>query len=221
MTRRKQAKTRLLFEETDIRLLGAVSLETGRDAAFEFELLAESYHLTANAAVEALAANDSFQRAGWGSIAFRAFPVIFLYRQALELTVKAIIISGAPLAEYHGDKIDRGVLYREHNFEKLRPFAETVMKSVGFGWDFGVPRLASLSDFRRLLAEFDQFDPSSTTCRYPVDGSGKPSFGGTRTFNLYKFAETMDSILEALAVAPGAISSTIDEYFSSLSPEHW
>src|SRR4051794_23381607 len=101
-------KEKILFAETNIRMRGAVSLETGRDAAFEFELLAESYRDTANVAVQALADDDAFARAGWGSIAFRAFPVIFLYRQALELLVKSIIVAGTPLLEFHGDSIDIG-----------------------------------------------------------------------------------------------------------------
>jgi hypothetical protein len=207
---------KILFGETDIRIRGAVSLETGRDATYEFELLAESYHQTANVAVEALAKDERFESMGWGSVSFRAFPVVFLYRQALELLIKGIIVAGAPMVELDGGDVDMSVVYSEHNFEKLRPMVEKVMEAMGFGWDFDVPALRSLKDFRRLLSEFDQFDPTSTVCRYPVDGGGNPSMEDTRCFNLFRFAETMDSILEALAIAPGAISATVDQYLSHL-----
>lgn len=209
-------RKKLLFEETDIRIHGAVSLETGRCTVYEFELLAESYRETANRSVEALAKDDVFLSRGYGSIAFRVFPIIFLYRQSLELTVKAIILAGAPLVEYHGDPVDLRLVYREHNFEKLRPIVEKVMEALGFDWDFRIAGLRSLRDFRRLLAEFDEFDPTSTVCRYPVDGVGNPSMDDTRCFNLFKFAAAMDSILEALEIVPGAAKTTVDQYFSYL-----
>jgi hypothetical protein len=207
-------KRKLLFEDADVRIQGTVELETGRSTIYEFELLAESYRETANRAVEALASDEAFLNRGYGSIAFRAWPIIFLYRQALELTLKAIIIAGAPMIEYHGGEIDMRIVYSEHNFEKLRPMVEQVMEQMRFGWNFDVAGLRSLQDFRKLLAEFDDFDPTSTVCRYPVNGAGKPSMDNARCFNLFKFAAAIDTVLEAIAIAPNTIDTTVDQYFS-------
>jgi len=80
-----------------------------------------------------------------------------------------------------------------------------------------VPHLRSLEEFRKVLAEFDGFDPTSTLCRYPVDGAGNPSIDEARCFNLFTFADTMDSILEALSVAPGAISASVEQYLSHIA----
>jgi len=70
--------------------------------------------------------------------------------------------------------------------------------------------LYCLADFRRLLSEFDAFDPNSTVCRYPVDGAGNPAIEPERTFNLFNFAEALDQKLEALSVAPGAVAAMLD-----------
>jgi hypothetical protein len=131
--------------------------------------------------------------------------------------VKGIIVAGAPLTEFLGEPIDMRIVYKEHNFEKLRPLVEKVMEATGFVWDFGVSGLRSVQDFRRLLAEFDEFDPNSTICRYPVDGIGNPSMKSVRRFDLFGFAEMMDAMLEALSVAPGAIGLTVDQYLWNVS----
>lgn len=210
-------RRKLLFERTDVRIQGTVSLETGRDTIYEFELLSDSYRETANRAVEALATDAAFLNRGYGSASFRAFPVIFLYRQALELILKAIIVAGAPAIECERRDIDVGTEYKHHSFERLRPLVELILETTGFGWNFGVPHLRSLEEFRKVLAEFDEFDPTSTLCRYPVDGAGNASFDEARCFNLFTFADTMDSILEALSVAPGAISASVEQYLSYIA----
>ena len=141
---------------------------------------------------------------------------IFLYRQALELILKAIIVAGAPaIDDEHGDSA-RSAVYKQHNFEKLRPWVEAVMEVMGLSYDFGVPHLRSREEFRKILADFDQFDPTSTVCRYPVDAGGNPSIDGVRCFNLFTFSKTLDGILEALSVAPGVISAAVEQYSTYL-----
>jgi hypothetical protein len=135
-------------------------------------------------------------------------PVIFLYRQALELLLKSIILTGACVL--NTEVAAQQVVLKEHNFEKLRPFIELVIEATGLGWNFGVAGLHSLADFRRLLSEFDAFDPSSTVCRYPLNGAGNPAIAVERTFNLFSFAEAIDEKLAALSVAPGAVAAVLD-----------
>jgi hypothetical protein len=201
-------KSRRLFDNDDHPAGGNIYLQTGRMPAFEFELLSDAYRETAAVAVQALARDENFIRARAGSTAFRALPVIFLYRQALELLLKSIILTGACLLDSHDTA--QQVVLKEHNFEKLRPLIEQVIEGSGLGWNFGVTGLHCLADFRRLLSEFDAFDPNSTVCRYPVDGAGNPAIEPERTFNLFNFAEALDQKLAALSVAPGAVAAVLD-----------
>lgn len=199
---------RRLFENADHPAGGGIYLQTGRMPPFEFELLSDAYRETAAVAVQALARDDRFIRARAGSTAFRALPVIFLYRQALELLLKSIILTGSCVLD--SEEVVQDVVLKEHNFERLRPFIEQVIDATGLGWNFGVAGLHSVGDFRRLLSEFDAFDPNSAVSRYPVDGAGNPAIEVERAFNLFNFAEALDEKLEALSVTPGAVAAVLD-----------
>src|SRR5438045_3502838 len=106
-------KRKTLFKDTDIRIAGSVSLQNGWIAAVEFGMLAESYREAAQAAVNALADDGVFTHSISTAQGFRAYPAIFLYRQALELTLKGILVAGSDLVEYEGGAIDLVALY--HN----------------------------------------------------------------------------------------------------------
>lgn len=56
--------------------------------------MAEAYREAAQAAVNALAADEIFPASISTAQSFQAYPVFFLYRQALELTLKGIIRPG-------------------------------------------------------------------------------------------------------------------------------
>ncbi|HEY2324755.1 MAG TPA: hypothetical protein VGJ82_17990 [Thermoanaerobaculia bacterium] len=207
-------KKKTLFKETDIRIPGSVALQNGWMTAAEFGMLAESYREAAQAVVNALSEDEVFASSMSLRQGIRAYPVFFLYRQALELTLKGIIVAGIELVEHGGGKIDLDALYRTHNFEKLRPDLERVMEEMGWGWNLGIPGFTTIADFRRLLAEFDEFDGNSAVCRYPVNADGSPSMAEQRCINLFDFAETIDAVLEVLDHAPGTIHSLAEDYLS-------
>lgn len=207
-------KIRTLFKDTDVRIAGSVALQNGWDAAVEFGMLADSYREAAQAVVNTLSADGVFPQSISTGNSFRAYPAFFLYRQALELTLKGIIVAGSELMEYEGRPVDMKALYQSHNFEKMRLDVERVFEATGWGWNFDIIGLRSVEDFRRLLAEFDEFDGSSSACRYPVDSAGKPSFAEQRSVNLYDFAETIDALLEVLGHTPTTIGGLVDEYLS-------
>jgi hypothetical protein len=209
-------KEKTLFKDSDIRIGGSVTLKNGWDAAIEFGILAEAYRESAQATVSALAADDVFSRLISAHQSFRAYPVFFLYRQALELTLKGIILAGADLIALEGE-VDQAALYRNHNFERLRPDVEKVFEAIGWGWNFGIPGFQNIKDFRRLLSEFDEFDGTSTVCRYPVNGDGTPSIENGRCVNLFDFAETIDAVLEAMSHVPDTVQTLAEEYMSNLS----
>lgn len=202
--------SKMLFTRTPHPAGGSVYLQTGWMPAFEFELLSEAYHSAANACVEALAKDDTFFRAGSGSTAFRALPVIFLYRQALELLLKAIIHTGSSLLD-ESDGV--AATLREHNFEKLRPLVEKIHEKCNLGWNFGVPTMRTVDDFRRLVSEFDAFDSDSTVSRYPVNGAGGPAIADPTYFNLFVFAEHIDAALDVLNTSPLAVRATLERSF--------
>ncbi|MGA8807397.1 MAG: hypothetical protein WB973_05925 [Thermoanaerobaculia bacterium] len=110
-------KAKTLFKETDIRIAGSVALQNGFISAAEFGMLAESYREAAQAVVNTLAEDEVFTHSISLRQGIRAYPVFFLYRQALELTVKGIIVAGMDLVEFQGESIDVEALYQNHNRE--------------------------------------------------------------------------------------------------------
>jgi hypothetical protein len=205
---------KMLFKDTDIRLAGSISLRNGWIAAVEFGMMAEAYREAAQAAVNALSEDEIFTHSSSTAQGFRAYPVIFLYRQALELTLKGIIVAGSDLVEYEGGEINLVALYHNHNFEKMRPDVERVFEAMGWDWNLGIPDFTTVGDFRKTLAEFDEFDGTSAVCRYPVNTDGTPSMEKERCINLFEFALTIDALLEVLEHAPGTIHALAEDYLS-------
>ncbi len=207
-------KRKMLFKDTDIRVAGSVTLHNGWIVAVEFGMMAEAYRGAAQAAVNALAEDEVFTHSISTAQGFRAYPAIFLYRQALELTLKGIIVAGSELVEYNGGEIDLVAVYHNHNFEKMRADVERVFEAMGWEWNLGIPGFTTVGDFRRILAEFDEFDGTSAVCRYPVKTDGSPSMLKERCVNLFDFAHTIETILEVLEHAPGTIHELAEDYLS-------
>ncbi|HEX7151291.1 MAG TPA: hypothetical protein VF618_07365 [Thermoanaerobaculia bacterium] len=203
-----------LFKDTDIRIAGSVALQNGWIAAVEFGMMAEAYREAAQAAVNALSEDEVFTHSISTAQGFRAYPVIFLYRQALELTLKGIIVAGSELMAYQGSEIDLVTLYHNHNFEKMRADVERVFEAMGWDWNLGIAGFTTINDFRRVLAEFDEFDGTSAVCRYPVNTDGSPSMKQERCINLFDFAMTIDALLEVLEHTPGTIHALAEDYLN-------
>lgn len=217
---RFDVKRKTVFKDADMRDVGSVTLQNGWDAAYEFGLLSRCYHEAACAAVEALSKNEYFMQSMSTNASFRAFPVIFLYRQALELALKGVIVAGEDMLVVHGVPLDLREVYSSHSFGKLRPYVEAVFKAIGYGFDFGIKGYKSVEGFRKLLSEFDEFDATSTACRYPVDRAGNPSLQNWRCINIFDFAKEMDAILTILTDVPGIVKNDVDFRLENLR-ETW
>ena len=106
---------------------------------------------------------------------FYANPIIYLYRHALELYLKAILQPNKPT----------------HNLLKLRDALITYIKGkyeidIADGWAI------------QIISEFASLDPSSTRLRYAKDNSGKPSFAAEQRVNLEDLKMRMDALFQSL-----------------------
>lgn len=107
---------RKLFDKG--RSHGRVILNYDGSPEGELTLFAEAFHLTAKEACTTLRQNPHF---GLDHIDFRAYPIVFLYRHALELYMKALILEGAPMLEIRGTgSIDRDRLLKTHSLDHLK-----------------------------------------------------------------------------------------------------
>jgi len=135
--------------------------------------------------------------------AFTTFPIIFVYRQALELILKAILIEHHPMfskkPELLLNSIDRGHKLPKKYLVDLR----SVVDNAGV-FDSGDPVVTITSQqwshLENVLNEWQQNDPDGMAFRYSIDRKAKrPMTTQNSTFNMESFSKAMEEALEILA----------------------
>jgi hypothetical protein len=128
------------------------------------------------------------------------FPIVFLYRQYIELRVKEIIrdgnqLLGIPESFPKHHKIDE--LWRECRkiLEKLWPEGPT----------------DDLDAVEECIQQFSQKDPSSMAFRYPTDKHGNRSLPDLRHINLRNLSDVIDRIASLLDGASMGLSYYLEQ----------
>lgn len=138
-----------------------------------------------------------------GSADSLIFPIVFLYRQYLELRIKDILKEGNKLL---------GVEYKqkaEHKLSKLWPKARNIIVELWPEEDD-----EPLKAIDSLISQFSEVDPNSTSFRYPKNFKGDNSVkSDLPRINLRNLAEVIESMSMLLDGVAGAIS----EYQSNLN----
>jgi len=154
----------------------------------DFGVFAKGYTLAADRLAQLLLEAPRFSD-------YEAYPVVFLYRHALELSLKEIIYSSSLLAGFTGaNKIAHG-LQNRHDLRQLSGIVEGVCARL-FPEDEGLRK--ALATVTQTCQDFSGIDPDSYAYRYPIDRKGLPSTKKHQAVNLGAFADRMSSVLEAL-----------------------
>jgi hypothetical protein len=93
------------------------------------------------------------------------YPIIFNYRQSLELRLKYLLMAYAPLTHEAPD-------YRSHDLAKLWTKCKRVIVTLDGAAEPSDKEAFEAVD--KLIAEFDAVDPGSDTFRFAHDTKGKP-----------------------------------------------
>lgn len=164
-----------------------------REPEKEFHLYGEAFW---NAA-KTLLQNDALDKRPIAS--FDASVIVYLYRHALELFLKEILIGRG------GELIDprpspKTVVNARHSLTKLLPDVRRIFVECGFK-TFGSKTVLTFDDFAAIVEEFEKADPSSFSFRYPVKIDLTGTLDGHFTFSVRQFALTMDEVLSTLSGA--------------------
>lgn len=188
---------------------GRVTLNWSGDPLQDLDWIAESYQSVAHDRLTSFKASGGIN----SGEEFLAYPIVFLYRQAFELRLKAIVFAGAVLLRDEGEV---PMSLKDVMSHELVPLFEEVdrilrrLMSDAEAWDLDEPNLRTRSDFKRIVSEFDAFDKGSYAFRYSVKKDGvTPSLEKYFEFDLFVFSETMDFVLGALAYTPELIRETM------------
>jgi hypothetical protein len=154
----------------------------------DFGIFAKGYTLAADRLAGILLAAPRFSN-------YEAYPVVFLYRHALELALKHIIYSTAQLAAFTSLDAVENRLQNTHDLTQLSGTAHAILVRL-FPRDELLRQ--TLVVVTETCQEFSEIDPQSKSYRYPIDRKGQHSSKQHRLVNLRSFAERMSSVLEDL-----------------------
>jgi hypothetical protein len=154
----------------------------------DFGVFAKGYTLAADRLSNLLLGGPPFSD-------YEAYPIVFLYRHALELSLKHVIYTSAKLSAFKFLDDIGGELRNTHDLTKLSQTVGALL-SILFPEDNGLRDIIAL--VKKTCSEFSDIDPISDGYRYPINSKGQPSTKHHQVINLRTFANRMSSVLEDL-----------------------
>lgn len=111
------------------------------------------------------------------------YPIIFLYRQYLELAIKNLILKGRCLQDI-SEPFPKG-----HKIHDLWKVCEKLLNEIAPDTS-----TTEFKEINRLISEFCAVDPGGTAFRYPEDDKGNPSIPNIKHINLRNIYDVMEKI---------------------------
>ncbi len=127
------------------------------------------------------------------------YPVVFLYRQYLELALKDLIRAARKLQEIE-DPVPMN-----HKIADLWSVLQQLLSKIAPG-----DSVEELHQVGRLITEFARVDPTSMAFRYPEDREGNPSLPGIDRINLRVVREVIAKVAVMLDGVGAQLSVWMD-----------
>lgn len=133
---------------------------------------------------------------------FLVYPIVFLYRQYLELRLKKLIIDGYKL-------LDKNLGFpKTHDLIKLWGECKRLIIAVSNEAD---EHLKDLPIIDEAIKEFSYQDPTSENFRYPIKKSGQPVLNpDLNKLNMRNFGEVMRKISNFLEAGAMQFSTYLE-----------
>src|ERR1022692_406757 len=139
--------------------------------------------------------------------AWDACPAILLYRQSVELHLKALVGEGSNFLPSPTDSI---TLYKTHSLRWLAQLVCQIIKAVRWEDEFKCEGIATLADFSAVVNELEALDPVSIAVR----SGGRARDGSVphqlQPPNVVRFANKLDFLLTLLDVTADALAAEWD-----------
>jgi hypothetical protein len=144
------------------------------------------------------------------STKFAACPVVFMYRHALELHLKALILGDG--SNFLATKPDRMSVYKTHSVSWLSQFVCQIVTTLNWQKEFTCVGIETLADFKTFVEDVNSVDPGPYLFRYPASTEALDSVENTSTFSVREFGRRMDALLELLDSTANALAATWDTH---------
>ena len=146
--------------------------------------------------VEALAKTTAD---GEATLDLAILPIVYLYRQCLELTFKSLIDAPRQV-----DQTGSGYP-KHHNLKHLWSVIKVLAEQ-----HYGADCPAELDNIQPCVDEFDTHDPESAAFRYPTAKDGAANLTNITHINLGNLYETMERISSLLDCLTADLSAKLD-----------
>lgn len=139
------------------------------------------------------------------------YPIIFLYRHHIELTLKSIILQLPYLLDKPLIETEKRLAMQSHKLDELwqllKPKLEAVCETVG--WD--KLQKTDIEGIDCYIRQLTTYDPNSFSFRYAYSTKGDPSLPDKlRGINLRHFAEMMERLANFLDSWDTALGEVIE-----------
>jgi hypothetical protein len=156
-----------------------------------FVLMSEGYRRSADILVERALEN-------WMEADILVYPILFLYRHALELNLKYII-------NVYGRHVGVEPIWNTHNFTELWPRFLKVLDGFGTNDPDRADEVVGV-----VIAQFGNVDPGSFTHRYPCDNRGNPIPLVHDQLHLETLKDVMDGVFGYFAGTNAYLSDLVN-----------
>lgn len=120
------------------------------------------------------------------------FPVVFCYRQYIELLLKELYRKNF---NYDNELFSKFVKRVGHDLDKIWIETRDMVKKYLVDYDFRVKKINSFIDFfAEIIAVFAKLDPMSFNFRYPTDKHSNDSLNGILHINLKQLKGSIEAI---------------------------
>lgn len=138
------------------------------------------------------------------------FPVIFLYRHALELYLKSLCFRAATVLGLQSRvEVELSRLWTDHSLRRLLNAVAPVLSDLR-GHRAGHYETL-VADVEGLVLEVERLDPGSYFFRYPVNARGDAVHTIGTSLNVLEFSRRLDSVLDQLRLAGLALESDLSD----------
>lgn len=110
------------------------------------------------------------------------YPIIFNYRQFIELSLKYLIAT-------YGRAVGVQAIWKSHDLAELWRAFTTMLEAYGHDDPEAVEDVVAV-----IIAEFSKVDPQSFSYRYPVDTKGRPIPIAHQELDLVTLADVMEAV---------------------------
>jgi hypothetical protein len=135
------------------------------------------------------------------------WPIVLLYREALEIHLKLLVGEGSNFLSTRTDPIS---LFNTHSLRWLAQIVCRIIKKVGWENEFTSEGVLSLADFSAFVKEVESFDPVGRAIRSSGTTDIDEAWQYCRGFQLLQFAKKLDALLDLLGATADALAATWD-----------